>query len=124
MTRLAAGQREPDRLSDRLLRRLGRCRRCYATADRRGIFAGPAAYEELLPAEEGDARYRIALAFEELCIDPRIQRAAYYDDLRKGRNVLLVPAHGAEIKERALGLVKRADNHLSYRGRWLHEQNP
>jgi hypothetical protein len=89
------------------------------------ILDGPPAYEALLRAEQDDARYRCALAFEELFTDPRIQRGAYYEELRQGRTVILVHAPGAESKERALGIVKRAGgNHLSYRGRWLHEQIP
>lgn len=89
------------------------------------VLDGPPAYDALLRAEEGDARYRFALAFEELFTDPRIQRGAYYEELQRGRSVLLVHAHGTGRKERALGIVKRAGGyHLSYRGRWLHEQIP
>lgn len=89
------------------------------------VLDGPAAYEELLRAEARDARYRFTLAFEELFSDPRIQRTAYYDELRDGHAVLLVHAQGAEEKERALTTVKEAGGyHLSYRGRWLHEQIP
>lgn len=65
------------------------------------------------------------LALEELFTDPRIQRGAYYDELRQGHAMLLVHARGAESEERALAIVKRAGGyHLSYRGRWLHEQIP
>jgi hypothetical protein len=49
---------------------------------RRISWNGPLAYEALLRAEQGDARYRFALAFEELFTDSRIQRAAFYDELR------------------------------------------
>ncbi len=89
------------------------------------LLDGLEAYEDLQSVEASDARYHFALRFEELFTDPRIQRAAYYEELRDGHAGVLGHTSGKEHKERAREIVKRAHGyHISYRGRWTQEQIP